>query len=143
MSSTRCSPLPAFDGCPCAGATLDKLLQPAVLTVLAREELHGYRIAERLAEMRPFHGQRPDVSGIYRSLRAMERRGLVVAAWDTSSCGPAKRLYTLTPGGRQCLERWVGTLGRYQEAVCGLLAAARRAVAAKPKRSGRRKSTEG
>jgi len=107
--------------------TLDRLLQPAILTVLAQRALHGYRLAQRIAELPPFKGQKPDVSGIYRFLRSMEDRGLVVASWDVSRRGPAKRLYQLTPAGRQCLSRWIETLDAYRRAIGGLLAIARRA----------------
>jgi len=127
MSATRRAALPDYDECPCAGVTLDKLIQPAILTVLAEGDLHGYRIAQRIADMPPFKGQQPDVSGVYRFLRAMEERGLVVPSWDVSDRGPAKRLYKLTPAGRGCLSRWVDTLARYREAVGRLLALARRA----------------
>lgn len=130
MPATRRTVVSEFDACPCAGATLDKLIQPAILTVLARQDLHGYRIAERLAQMPPFRGHKPDVSGVYRFLRAIEERGLVVASWDVSRRGPAKRLYALTPAGRDCLSRWIDTLDHYREAIGDLLALGREAVAA-------------
>ena len=37
--------------CPCSGATLDKLVQPAILAALTEGPLHGYRLAERSKEM--------------------------------------------------------------------------------------------
>lgn len=130
MSNTGHAQIDDLETCPCSGTTLDKLIQPAILIVLAGGDLHGYKIAERLANMAPFQGQKPDVSGIYRSLRSMEERGLVVGAWDVSQRGPAKRLYKLTPSGRQCLARWVETLRRHYKAVGELLALAAEAVAA-------------
>jgi len=125
MSDTRLSLVDRLEECPCVGATLDKLLQPAILTVLARAELHGYRIAEQVAQMPLFHGQKPDVSGVYRILRSMEARGLVEANWDVSERGPARRLYTLTPDGQECLSRWTVTLASYQEAIGRLLVMAK------------------
>ena len=128
MSGTRRAPVLDLDACPCSGVTLDKLIQPAILTVLAGEEaLHGYRIAQRIADMPPFQGQQPDVSGVYRFLRAMEERGLVVASWDVSERGPAKRLYALTSAGRDCLARWIDTLAGYRDALGRLLAMAKAA----------------
>ena len=53
--------------CPCSGGTLDKLIQPAVLIVLAEGPLHGYRLAERIGTMPTLGGQKPDVSGVYPS----------------------------------------------------------------------------
>lgn len=129
MSVTGDARIDDPETCPCSGTTLDKFIQPAILIVLTGGDLHGYKIAERLANMAPFQGQKPDVSGIYRSLRTMEERGLVAGTWDVSQRGPAKRLYKLTASGRQCLARWVETLRRHHKAVGELLALAAQAVA--------------
>jgi PadR family transcriptional regulator, regulatory protein PadR len=129
MSYTRARLVADLDLCPCAGGTLDKLLQPAILTLLAKEPLHGYRIAEQVAALPLFHGRKPDVSGVYRFLRAMESRELVTASWDVSAKGPAKRHYRLTAAGRRCLTRWVGTLERYRQAIGSLLTVAKKASA--------------
>jgi len=118
-----------FDDCPCSGGTLDKLLQPAILTALAQDDLHGYRIVRQVASLPIFKGRPPDVSGVYRSLRLMEARKLVAASWNVSDRGPAKRLYALTPAGRQCLLRWLDTLSVYREAIGELLIAAKKASA--------------
>ena len=117
-----------WDECPCQGTTLAKLLQPAILTVLAEGELHGYRIVERLADMPVLSGCRPDPTGVYRVLRIMEERGLLTASWDASSKGPAKRLYRLTNDGRKCLARWVKTLVQYGRAIDDLLQRAQRVL---------------
>ena len=58
--------------CPCSGATLDKLVQPAILAALTEGPIHGYRLAERINEMAGLFGEKPDVSGIYRFLKKME-----------------------------------------------------------------------
>ena len=98
-----------WNACPCQGTTLAKLLQPAILTVLAEGELHGYCIVERLADMPVLSGSRPDSTGVYRFLRIMKDRGLLTASWDTTSKGPAKHVYHLTGEGRKCLIRWSKT----------------------------------
>ena len=113
--------------CPCSGATLNRLVQPAVLTTLARGPLYGYRIAEELAEMPVVKGVRIDTTGLYRTLKTMERRGLVVGEWKASEVGPDRRLYRLTHSGTDCLHRWVKTLNEYCGAVGNLLASARKA----------------
>jgi PadR family transcriptional regulator PadR len=125
------TPLPdlTYEDCPCAGRNLDKLVQPAILTVLAREDAHGYVLVQRLADLPTFHGDKPDTTGVYRFLRQMEERGLVTSTWDTSETGPAKRLYHLTEAGRGCLGRWVDTLCTYHQALGELLEVARRASA--------------
>ncbi|MCX5676549.1 MAG: helix-turn-helix transcriptional regulator [Planctomycetota bacterium] len=90
----------------------------------------SYRVVQRLAETPIMRGSRPDPTGVYRMLRLMEKRGLVVSSWDLSDSGPAKRSYRLTPGGRRCLARWVRTLDVYRRAIDGLLRAARQAAGA-------------
>ena len=115
-----------FDDCPCSGANLSRLLQPAIMTILAGEGLHGYAIVERLAEMPTLGGHRPDPTGVYRALSAMEDREFVTSRWDTSERGPAKKVYELTPPGLQCLARWIFSLSDYHRAIGELLAIARK-----------------
>lgn len=115
--------------CACAGGTLDRLIQPAILVALAEGPLHGYRLAERISRMPSFADHAPDVSGIYRFLKAMERKGLVESRWDFSTSGPARRSYRITPAGRQCLTKWIETLEAYRKDIASLLRAARKAVA--------------
>ncbi|MEI6518919.1 MAG: helix-turn-helix transcriptional regulator [bacterium] len=110
-----------YNDCPCAGRNLDKLVQPAILTVLAHESLHGYVLVQRLADMPMFGGQKPDATGVYRFLRQMEERALVTSTWDTSEIGPAKRLYIITKSGLSCLCRWKNTLSTYYNALGELL----------------------
>ena len=129
MSSSRRSLIPDFENCPCTGGTLDRLIQPAILAVLAQRDLHGYRIAQRITDMPPFKGQKPDASGVYRFLKSMEDKGFVVASWDVSDRGPAQRLYRLTDPGRECLSRWTVTLDHYRRAIGSLLVITKRASA--------------
>ncbi|MBN2271668.1 MAG: helix-turn-helix transcriptional regulator [Sedimentisphaerales bacterium] len=111
-----------FSKCPCTGKTLAKIVQPAVLAVLAEQPLHGYLIVQRLSEMMMFRGECPDPAGVYRVLRSMDRRGLVTSSWDLGKTGPAKRRFTLTPSGRACLKQWAQTLEHYARSIEDLLA---------------------
>ena len=88
-----------FSQCPCTGKTLAKIVQPAVLAVLAEHPLHGYLVVQRLGEMMMFRGEYPDPAGVYRVLKSMDRRGLVTSSWDLGTAGPAKRRFTLTDLG--------------------------------------------
>ena len=128
----------ALDGCPCAGATLDKLVQPAVLTVLAQGPLHGYRIVERMAELRIWRGHKPDATGVYRALRAMQKRGIARSAWDAPEAGPAKRLFALTADGRRCMALWVATLDEYRDGIAEIVMRLRDAARQRPRRPARR-----
>ena len=112
--------------CPCTGGTLDRLIQPAILLVLGEGPAHGYRVAERIGEMPSFAGQKPDVSGIYRFLKSMEKKELVVGSWDLSESGPAKKCYEITPAGRRCLQEWIKTLEDHRKQITDLLRAARK-----------------
>ena len=38
------------EDCPCNGTNLEKLIQPAILTLLTTEELHGYSIVQKLQD---------------------------------------------------------------------------------------------
>jgi DNA-binding PadR family transcriptional regulator len=118
-----------LEGCPCVGATLDKLVQPAVLAILAEGPEHGYAVVRRLGGLRLSAGGKPDAAGVYKALKAMQGRGLVASAWDAPEAGPARRRFRLTAAGRRCLARWQGTLQEYRDGIdelAGLLGRAAR-----------------
>lgn len=107
--------------CACSGKSLGRLLQPAIMALLAQEPLHGYLLVQRLAEMAMFRGQSPDPTGVYRTLRSMEEDGLVSSTWDFGDTGPARRRFELTRDGHACLDQWVCTLKQYAAAIDDLL----------------------
>ena len=117
-----------FIECPCVGATLDKLIQPAMLAILAKGPLHGYKLAQQVGGIPHFLDEAPDVSGVYRMLKTLEKRGMVTADWDISQGGRPKRLFTITDEGRQCLEHWVATLQNYHKTIGSLLKTTQKAV---------------
>lgn len=116
-----CSPQNEQELKECAqlGKSLSRLSQPTILTVLAAsdEPLHGYVIAQRAAQSPMFGGNKPDPTGIYRTLKAMEEQGLLSSAWDTPESGPAKRSFTLTEAGKGTLRRWIDSLACYQATI--------------------------
>jgi len=115
----------------CTGNNLDKLIQPRILTILAQENLYGYRIVQRIAAEPMFSGQKPDSAGIYRSLKLLEKRGLVTSSWDLSDSGPAKRFYELTGAGMECLLQWIATLEKYRQVIGAILDEANQAFKAR------------
>jgi DNA-binding PadR family transcriptional regulator len=119
--------MPPRPRCPCRGETLDRLLQPAILTLLARQAISGYRLRQLLARTPILGGSQPDAAGLYRTVRQMERRGLLRGAWRISARGPARRILRLTPAGRRCLSSWSRTLTAYLRSVQALLALLSRA----------------
>ncbi|HCL80594.1 MAG TPA: transcriptional regulator [Synergistaceae bacterium] len=103
--------------CPCRGSFLDRFLQPSILLLLSREELHGFAILKRLREA-DFEGcQRVDPTGLYRTLRKMEQAELLRSKRETQRSGPARDVYGLTEKGNACLRTWAGTLRAYCDDV--------------------------
>ena len=84
---------------------------PYLLLALSFYRAHGYLLQQWLRTL-GFLGV--DLTTLYRTLRQMERQGLVSSAWDTEAQGPARRVYTLTDAGRAFLEGWADALGQYR-----------------------------
>ena len=95
---------------------------------------------QRLTRMTMFQDHGPDITGVYRLLKSMEKKGFVTSSWELAAGGPAKRRYALTPGGSACLTRWITTLRTYREAVSNLLDTAAAIGAAKTRRGGNRRA---
>lgn len=116
-----CHPKSDADLKECAelGKSLSRLSQPTILTLLAQadEPMHGYIIVQQAAHSPMFGGKKPDATGIYRALKRMEESGLVTSKWDTPEEGSAKRLFTLTDKGRECLRRWIDALACYKATI--------------------------
>ena len=94
-----------------------ELLQTSLLAFLRDWNAHGYELAQRLAEagLPPF-----DVGTIYRTLRQLEKTGMVSSFWDTSESGPARRTYSLTKAGDAFLTGWMDVLRRYESIFSAL-----------------------
>lgn len=103
--------------CPCHGSTLDRHLRPAVLSCVADEPQHGYQIAKRLASLQFFRNDAPDLAGLYRCLRDFEAEGLVAGEWDAPAKGKARRRFTITRDGLDCLRQWDHTLAEYAAGI--------------------------
>lgn len=98
--------------CSCGMNKLSRLIEPVVLLVIRDNPgIHGY---ELLARMQNFNltDSEVDAGAIYRVLRQLENREMVVSHWDTSGVGPARRLYSLTSEGRGHLAEWAELLER-------------------------------
>src|SRR5918997_279625 len=54
---------------------------------------------------------------LYRTLRQMEKEGVVESSWETSRGGPARRMYTITDAGRAYLDFWAKSLEQYQQTM--------------------------
>lgn len=87
-------------------------LIPIALLHLRDWSTHGYELMEKMTK---FGIQSVDQGNFYRILRQLEKDDLVSSTWDTSSGGPAKRIYSITEAGEQYLDLWAKSLGRYQK----------------------------
>jgi len=85
------------------------LLEFSLLLLLRHRHSHGYELIEGL---RKFGLDRSliDPSTVYRALRRMEMEGLVASEWDVGKSGPPRRVYHLTPQGKEILATWVADL---------------------------------
>lgn len=86
-------------------------LQPFLLLALEQWQSHGYELIRRMSA---FGFETLDRGSVYRTLRQLEKDGLVESGWDTSKDGPARRLYSLTDAGRAYLNTWAASLRSYQ-----------------------------
>jgi PadR family transcriptional regulator, regulatory protein PadR len=81
----------------------------AVLTLLAKQPLHGYEIAKQIAEQTG-GVLRFDMASLYPMLYRFERKSWVVAQWQRLPNGRRRRCYRLTSAGRRQLaplrEQW-------------------------------------
>ncbi len=96
----------AHEACP---RRIYRFLEPCLLLLLHCNESHGYELLDGL---KPFgFDQNPaDLSTVYRILRDLEDQGFVLSHWDTSSAGPARRLYRITDEGDRYLAWWIEDL---------------------------------
>ncbi len=86
--------------CRYSGGLPKNFLQPCLLLLLKEEPGYGYDLVTRLKAL----GIDDDSAAVYRALRALEEKSAVYSYWNTSSTGPARRMYRLTPKGDEMLE---------------------------------------
>lgn len=110
-------------GCSCTGRNLDRLLRPNVLKILYTGPRHGFAVASALAEDPVCTGAVPDISGVYRCLKDMEKSGLLSSQWKMEPAGSGKpvRVYEITGKGRACLLSWKEALYYYGQSIQLLL----------------------
>ena len=87
------------------------MLTANLLAMLKGWSAYGYDLVQRLEDAG--FGEY-NKGTVYRALRHMEAMGLVSSAWDTSSAGPARRMYQLTKAGSMFLENWISVLDTHR-----------------------------
>ena len=89
-------------------------LVPVMLLSLREWNSYGYELMEQTAA---FGFQAMNPGTMYRTLRHMEENGTVKSQWDTSSAGPARRMYSITDAGEAYLALWATSLTQYQQTM--------------------------
>ena len=87
------------------------MLIPYVLLAVSLHRAHGYLIEEYLRGAGFFN---VEMSTLYRTLRQLEKDGLLHSSWEAGPSGPARRVYSLTDVGHTWLDSWADTLNMYR-----------------------------
>src|SRR3989442_14335593 len=82
------------------------MLIPYVLLAVSLQRAHGYLIEEYL---RSVGFLSLEMSTLYRTLRQLEKDGLLHSNWEPGPTGPARRVYSLTEVGRGWPRQWSNT----------------------------------
>ncbi|MCQ6274490.1 poly-beta-hydroxybutyrate-responsive repressor [Bacillus sp. V3B] len=90
------------------------LMIPVLLLSLRNWNLHGYKLIQELSR---FGFSSIDQGNVYRILRQLEKDDLVKSEWDTTTGGPAKRIYSITEAGEAYLKTCTGALEQYQSII--------------------------
>jgi PadR family transcriptional regulator PadR len=93
-------------------------LRACLLLLLRERPDHGYDLLVRLCSLGL---DQEDPGAVYRTLRWMEREGLVRSGWGESCSGPARRTYVLTPSGEQALVGYGRALDECRRTIEGFL----------------------
>ena len=119
---------------------MGQFLDPALLLLLEQSPAHGYTLLNRMAEF-GLEFLAPTV--IYRALREMEDRGWVSSTRDEEETqGPPRRVYTLTPLGREVLRCCLAQLRDSQQVLEYIFALHADLVPQRPDRAISQSSTE-
>ena len=86
-------------------------LVPVLLLMLREWSSYGYELMEKMST---FGLTAMNPGTFYRTLRQMEKDGMVSSSWDTSEGGPARRVYSITEAGEAYLNYWAESLDQYQ-----------------------------
>lgn len=97
---------------------MQKDLRTAWLLLMLRDgESYGYELRRELVA----RAGELDPAVMYRSLRDMERNGLITSRWMSSHSGPRRRVYDITTRGRGELERIADAIATARDAQTAFL----------------------
>jgi PadR family transcriptional regulator PadR len=91
-----------------------------ILTIVAREPIHGYGISQRLAVLS--HGQfQVNPGSLFPSLYRLEEDGKLKAEWRATENNRRAKYYRLTAAGKRQLEQHRERWSRISFAVASVL----------------------
>jgi PadR family transcriptional regulator PadR len=96
---------------PTIGWSPRDVLVPYVLLAVSIQNAHGYWIEEYLRGLGLLG---LEMSTLYRTLRQLEKDGLLRSTWEPGPSGPARRVYALTEAGQLWLDGWARALDGYR-----------------------------
>lgn len=97
-----------------AGWNFRDFMIPYILLSLSMQRAHGYFIEQYLRGLGLVN---VELSTLYRTLRQMEKNGLVQSTWEPGPEGPARRIYSLTDAGRWWLDSGAAALAGYRDLI--------------------------
>jgi len=95
-------------------------LELMILTILAREPLHGYGVSQRLAALSRDEFQ-VNPGSLFPTLYRLEQDGKLKAEWGASDNNRQAKFYRLTAAGRKQLDRHRERWSRVTLAITGVL----------------------
>ena len=95
-------------------------LELMILTILAREPLHGYGITQRLTALSHDHF-RVNAGSLFPTLYRLEQDGKLKAEWRPSQNNRNAKYYALTASGRKHLDQRTRRWERVSFAVNSVL----------------------
>jgi DNA-binding PadR family transcriptional regulator len=85
-------------------------MRDVILSLLAKEPAHGYELRQRLVKALGPVGGELNPGQVYVTLSRLERAGLVEAREVAQPSHPDKKVYELTPSGRERVLQWLTDL---------------------------------
>ncbi|AEA33693.1 PadR family transcriptional regulator [Hippea maritima] len=99
-----------------------RFLRAFLLLFLAEGEAHGYELIEKLKDMGVKY-ETHEFGYVYKTLRNMEKEGLLNSRWNVKEKGAAKRIYRITDKGMANLDEWVRVLSNIKDSINSFLKA--------------------
>lgn len=82
-------------------------MRDAMLALLAKEPAHGYELRQRLTSAMGTLGDALNPGQVYVTLSRLESAGLVGGMQVEQSAAPDKKVYEITPAGRERVADWL------------------------------------